>query len=207
MDRRNAGDDTGLRQRKHGVRYRQKANKDGEDAACEHECYIITFKLMASNGKRRALFPRSGHDHARCVDTALAAGKALCERQGQRLTPLRRQVLKLVWSSHQPIGAYAILDRLRRRGRPAAPPTAYRALEFLLERGLIHRIESLNAFVGCAHPGDAHPVQFLICTTCGMAAEVDDPRVAEAIGRSAEECGFALKRRVIELSGLCTSCR
>lgn len=162
---------------------------------------------MAKSAKRaRTLFPRSGHDHARCVSHALDAAAALCERDGQRLTPLRQRVLELVWSSHQPVGAYAILDRLRQDGRSAAPPTVYRALEFLLEQGLVHRIETLNAFVGCARPGDGHLVQFLICRACGAAAEVEDRRVVAAIGRSAAERGFALEGRVIELSGLCEHC-
>jgi Fur family transcriptional regulator, zinc uptake regulator len=162
---------------------------------------------MARSAKRtRTLFPRSGHDHAQCVSHALASAAVLCERAGQRLTPLRQRVLELVWSSHQPIGAYAILDRLKEDGRSAAPPTVYRALEFLLEQGLVHRIESLNAFVGCPQPGDGHLVQFLICRKCGTAAEVEDRRVAEAIGRSAAERGFALEGRVIELSGLCEHC-
>src|SRR5262245_4876474 len=115
----------------------------------------------------RPAFPRKGHDHDRCVTDALSAAEAVCARAGDRLTPLRRRVLELVWASHRPAGAYALLDRLREDGRGAAPPTVYRALDFLLERGLIHRIESLNAFVGCAHPGENHLVQFLICRSCG----------------------------------------
>ncbi|MDP1716510.1 MAG: Fur family transcriptional regulator [Burkholderiales bacterium] len=150
-------------------------------------------------------FPGSGHNHARCVDAALGAAAKLCG--GGRLTPLRRRVLEIVWSSHQPIGAYAILDQLKTGARSAAPPTVYRALEFLLEHGLIHRIESLNAFVGCARPGDNHLAHFLLCTRCGTAAEVADRRVSNAIGRSVADCGFVLQRRVIELSGLCTRCR
>jgi Fur family zinc uptake transcriptional regulator len=163
---------------------------------------------MAPAGKKsRTLFPRSSHNHAHCVSAALAAAVALCEREGQRLTPLRQRVLELVWSSHQPIGAYAILDQLMGDGRSAAPPTVYRALDFLVERGLVHRIESLNAFVGCPEPGADHAVQFLICRKCGTAAELDDRRVADAIGKSAAERGFALEGRIIELSGLCAHCQ
>ena len=161
-----------------------------------------------NSGKRlRRLFPKSGHDHAHCVSAALAAAAALCERQGERLTPLRRRVLELVWSSHQPIGAYAILGQLKSDGRSAAPPTVYRTLEFLLAQGLIHRIESLNAFIGCPRPGERHLVQFMICRKCRTTAEVADERVAEAIGHSAAETGFTLEGRVIELSGLCVDCR
>jgi Fur family zinc uptake transcriptional regulator len=155
-----------------------------------------------------SIFPKSGHDHDHCVSTALEAAEAVCGRAGERLTPIRRRVLELVWGSHRPIGAYAILDTLKEDGRSsAAPPTVYRALEFLLERGLIHRIESLNAFVGCAHPGESHLVQFLICKSCGMTAELDDRRLGEAIGRSAADQGFAIQSRVVELSGICQTCQ
>lgn len=152
-------------------------------------------------------FPKRGHDHDHCVSTALAAAESMCAAAGERLTPIRRRVLEIVWGSHRPIGAYAILDRLKEASRSAAPPTVYRALEFLLERGLIHRIESLNAFVGCSHPGESHVVQFLICRTCGMTAELDDHRLGDAIGRSAAEQGFAIQSRVVELSGICAACQ
>lgn len=154
-----------------------------------------------------AIFPKTGHDHARCVADAVAAADGLCARSGDRLTPLRRRVLELVWTSHRPLGAYAMLDRLRQDGRSAAPPTVYRALDFLLARGLIHRLASLNAYCGCAHPGEAHLVQFLICRDCGTAAELADQGVGEAIGRSAAAHGFEIRDRVIELSGRCRSCR
>lgn len=154
-----------------------------------------------------SVFPRRGHDHDHCVAAALSAAETVCAAAGERLTPIRKRVLELVWGSHRPIGAYAILDRLKDDGRSAAPPTVYRALDFLLERGLIHRIESLNAFVGCAHPGESHLVQFLICRSCGMTAELDDRRLGNAIGRSAAEQGFAIQSRVVELSGLCRACQ
>jgi Fur family zinc uptake transcriptional regulator len=91
--------------------------------------------------------------------------------------------------------------------RPTAPPTVYRALEFLLAQGLIHRIESLNAYVGCVHPDGAHGGQFLICTGCGATAEVHDPRVDAAVARRAEELGFAVVRKTIEVEGLCPPCQ
>jgi len=162
-------------------------------------------RAMAAKHKH-SVFPRSGHDHDRCVADALAAAESVCSEAGERLTAIRRRVLELVWDSHRPIGAYAILDHLKEDGRSAAPPTVYRALDFLLERGLIHRIESLNAFVGCAHPGESHLVQFLICRSCGMTAELDDRRLSDAIGRSAADHGFAIQTRVVELSGTCAAC-
>ena len=91
--------------------------------------------------------------------------------------------------------------------RPTAPPTVYRALEFLLAQGLIHRIESLNAYVGCVHPDGDHGGQFLICTGCGATAEVHDPRVDAAVARRAEELGFAVARKTIEIAGLCPPCQ
>jgi Fur family zinc uptake transcriptional regulator len=170
--------------------------------------YYNTFRMSKMAAKRSvSVFAKTGHDHDHCVATALSAAESVCAEAAERLTPLRRRVLELVWTSHRPIGAYAILDQLKEGGRSAAPPTVYRALEFLLERGLIHRIESLNAFVGCAHPGESHLVQFLICRTCGMTAELDDRRLADAIGRSAVEHGFNIQSRVIELSGTCESCQ
>jgi Fur family zinc uptake transcriptional regulator len=163
---------------------------------------------MANSKRQTAAFPKKGHDHDRCVADALASAESVCEQDGERLTPLRRRVLELVWANHRPVGAYALLDRLKEEDdRGAAPPTVYRALDFLLARGLIHRIESLNAFVGCAHPGETHVVQFLICKSCGTAAELDDRRLGDAIGRSAAEHGFSIQSRVIELSGVCSACQ
>jgi Fur family zinc uptake transcriptional regulator len=153
-----------------------------------------------------AAFPRK-HDHDACVNEAIDAAAALCQRIGERFTPLRRRVLELVWSSHQPIGAYAILDKLRAEGRAAAPPTVYRALDFLLAHFIVHRIASMNAYVGCQHPGEAHAVQFLICRSCGMAAELHDPAIGEVAARSAGRVGFTIESRVIELAGLCARCK
>lgn len=152
-------------------------------------------------------FPRADHDHDSCVTEALAAATRLCQRRGARLTELRRRILALVWRSHAPQGAYAILATLQGQGRRAAPPTVYRALEFLLEHGLIHRIESLNAFVGCATPGEPHAGHFLICSGCGASAEVDDRRIGAAVRDSVADTGFKLERQTIELTGLCPDCQ
>jgi Fur family zinc uptake transcriptional regulator len=177
-----------------------------------------------------ASFAGARHDHRSCVKTALGTAARLCAERGARLTPLRRRVLELVWRSHAPVGAYDLLPRLSgarggtakgakggkaRAGAAAAPPTVYRALEFLLAQGLIHRIESLNAYVGCmnpeGHPENAHGGtdggQFLICSDCGAAAEVHDPRVDRAVARRAEELGFAIRRKTIEVEGLCPPCQ
>ncbi|HXE17421.1 MAG TPA: Fur family transcriptional regulator [Stellaceae bacterium] len=156
---------------------------------------------------KRVAFARAGHDHDHCVEEALDRADALCATQGARLTELRRAVLELVWRGHEPVGAYALLDALKRSHPNAAPPTIYRALEFLADRGLIHRIESLNAYIGCDHPERPHEGQFLICAKCSNAAEIDDPGVARALSRSATGLGFAVTHQTVELSGLCPSCQ
>lgn len=152
-------------------------------------------------------FAGADHDHGSCVAEALQAAEDLCRTRGVRLTNIRRSVLELVWQSHRPIGAYAILEGLQqRRGGPVAPPTVYRALDFLLEQRLIHRVESLNAFVGCDHPGEQHAPQFLICSDCGRAAELDSQPLLNAIGKAADRAGFAVDHVAVEVSGQCPEC-
>ncbi len=147
------------------------------------------------------------HDHGRCIDSALARAETLCATRGARLTALRRQVLGLVWNSHRPRGAYAILEDMAADGKRVAPLTVYRALDFLVEQGLVHRIESLNAYVGCPEPGDGHSGQFLVCDACGNATELNDPRVAAAIAESARDLGFHVVRQTVEVRGLCPACQ
>lgn len=156
---------------------------------------------------KQAGFTRPGHDHGHCVGTALNRAEALCIAQSARLTELRRAVLELVWGGHEPIGAYALLDALKRSHPHAAPPTIYRALDFLAAHGLIHRIESLNAYIGCDRPEEPHTGQFLICAKCSSAAEIDDPAVTLALSKSAKGLGFAVTRQTVELSGLCPTCQ
>jgi len=152
-------------------------------------------------------FPRRDHDHLRCVADALSEAARLCRDRGVRLTALRARVLEIVWQSHKPLGAYDILAVLAAEGRSAAPPTVYRALEFLLEQGLVHRLSSLNAFVGCSRPGHTGSGQFLICKTCGNAAELNDSGVERAITRSALSQGFDAVQHTVEISGVCPECR
>ncbi len=148
------------------------------------------------------------HDHSHCVSDALSSAEALCEREGLRLTTLRKRVLELVWTSHKPLGAYDILGVLTEEdGRRAAPPTVYRALDFLLENGLVHRIASLNAFVGCNHPGDSHQGQFLICRACHSAIELERPAISDAIQQGARSVGFQAEGQTVEVVGLCAGCQ
>lgn len=152
--------------------------------------------------------PPPDHNHSACIGDALARADAVCAARGARLTVLRRRVLELVWTSHKPRGAYAILEDLSQEGgKPVAPLTVYRALEFLVEHGLVHRLESLNAYVGCACPGDGHPGQFLVCERCGTAWEIDDPRIAGALHAAAADHGFHPLRPMVEVRGVCSRCR
>jgi Fur family zinc uptake transcriptional regulator len=146
------------------------------------------------------------HDHQQCVAEALETADELCGRRGSRLTPVRRRVLELVWRNHEPVGAYALLDVLRDEGWSAAPPTVYRALDFLLENGLIHRIESRNAFVGCSDPRHPHHGQHLICRRCGSVTEIADAAIRGAVRTAAASVGFTVEGQTIEISGVCAAC-
>jgi Fur family zinc uptake transcriptional regulator len=145
------------------------------------------------------------HDHGRCIDDALRAAERVCAERVVRLTPIRRQVLQVVWGSHDPIGAYDIIAKLPRADRPAAPMTVYRALDFLVEQGLVHRLDSLNAFIGCDRATEPHAGQLLVCRRCGHVQEVDDARIRRAVTGAVAEHGFRCDQ-TIELKGLCARC-
>jgi Fur family transcriptional regulator, zinc uptake regulator len=153
------------------------------------------------------------HDHAHCVADALSAADIVCSQRGTRLTELRRQVLTLIWESHAPIGAYELIDKLSRareadgEGGRVAPPTVYRALDFLIEQGLVHRIESRNAFVGCAQPEHPHRGYFLICEGCGTAHELEGGALDANLKARARDLDFDIRRITIEVAGRCPGCR
>ncbi len=136
----------------------------------------------------------------------MAQATALCAAAGVRLTPVRRRVLELIWRSHQPVGAYALLDVLRVEGWNAAPPTVYRALDFLMANGLVHRLETLNAFIGCPHAGQPHPQQYLVCEGCGSVTELADKGLAGQIAGVAAAAGFHPSRQILEIFGRCAAC-
>src|ERR687898_850852 len=155
-----------------------------------------------------AIFPAPDHDHDRCSADAMAHAEALCAARGQRLTPLRRQVLETLAESHKTLGAYEIMDRMAAQGPRPAPITVYRALDFLLENGLVHRIESRNAFLACigGHEEGAGTTVFLICERCGAVGEANSKAVADMLQRAASAAGFTPKARVIEVTGVCAHC-
>lgn len=148
----------------------------------------------------------TSHNHRACIDDALATARTLCDERGTQLTPLREKVLQIVWKSHKPMGAYDVLDELARSHKAARPPTVYRALDFLMGEGLIHKIESLNAYLGCIEAGAPHTGQFLICRNCGATEEIVDPKLDTALEAAAARAHFKAERKIVEISGLCARC-
>ena len=147
------------------------------------------------------------HDHRRCQRQLLSDASQLCAARKLRLTPRRRQVLEIMLASHQPMGAYDILAELNRAGNAdrIAPPIVYRALEFLMAEGLIHRIESRNAFITCVHPGHDSTAQFLICRDCDQVAELETSELS--LLAEADNLGFMVDHSVVEITGVCARCR
>ncbi|WP_375688156.1 transcriptional repressor [Pseudooceanicola sp. LIPI14-2-Ac024] len=141
------------------------------------------------------------HDHAACVASAMDTAQATCDARKLQLTPVRRRVLEILLENHAAMGAYDVLDRLAAEGLGSKPPIAYRALNFLVENGFVHRVEKLNAFVACGHPGESHVPALLICRACGHVAE------AEAQAPISTATGFVIESTVVEAEGLCPSCQ
>jgi Fur family transcriptional regulator, zinc uptake regulator len=175
---------------------------------CNNITLILWTEPMAT--PRKSLAFRE-HDHSHCIDNALQTAKDVCAEHGVKLTQLREQVLQLVWQSHKPLGAYAILELLSenptRHAKRQAPPTVYRALEFLQEHGLVHRINSLNAFIGCTQPHAYHNSHFLICRECTIAIEMSDGNIGAAIDQAATAARFSDHSASVEILGLCPNCQ
>lgn len=146
------------------------------------------------------------HDHTGCLSQAIEAAERLCLRRGVRLTPIRRKVLELICESHRAVKAYDLLDRINPPERSARPGTVYNALDFLMEQGLIHRVESLNAFVGCKCSEEPHEQLLLICVRCRDVAEEPGTSVMEALAKETRRAGFIVHRQSLEVHGLCARC-
>lgn len=144
--------------------------------------------------------------HKHCISSALATGEKICADHGQRFTPIRRRVLELVWASHKPAKAYDILEKLDETDGAPKPPTVYRALDFLLENGLVHKVNSLNAFVGCTHPTRHGQCYFLICTHCGEITECCTQALSRVIAKTATDHHFRSETAVLEILGVCSAC-
>ena len=153
-------------------------------------------------------FPTPDHDHRRCTANALQHAERVCAKRSQRFTPIRRAVLEALLSSHRPLGAYEVIEQLAKAKPRPAPITVYRALDFLIENGLVHRIESRNAYLACAHGHDESAMMaFLICERCGLAAEVPAASFAQSLHSSARVAGFAPRMSIVEVTGICAHCR
>jgi Fur family zinc uptake transcriptional regulator len=146
------------------------------------------------------------HRHTHNARAFVREVSSECARRGLRLTEIRLQVLELIAASERPVKAYDLLDRLKDDRGNAAPPTVYRALDFLLENAFIHKLESINAYVGCHHPSVAHHVPFLICDACESATEICDERVARLLGEQAKALGFRARAQTLEVHGRCRRC-
>ncbi|MDQ7091107.1 MAG: transcriptional repressor [Methylococcales bacterium] len=152
-----------------------------------------------------ALF--SQHNHQRCITQALNSAEKICQQKNIRLTPIRKHIFELIWLNHKAVGAYDLLETLQLKDPKAKPVTIYRALDFLLESGLVHKIESLNAFVGCLQPEFEHQSILLICDQCHQADEVEAQPIFEGIYKIAEQNVFTPKNISLELHGICHVCR
>lgn len=156
--------------------------------------YKIKLKVMANRMDEQQL------------SNILLRAEKLCRERGVRLTEQRRFVLELLCASDRPLTAYDLLDQMRGSVKNPAPPTVYRALDFLLEQGLVHKIETLHAYVGCTHPEHPHASQFLICADCGNVAEVDDAALRQSLNALGQSVGFSAVKPMVEILGTCSEC-
>lgn len=161
---------------------------------------------MNTYSKQDQTDPIAGHDHKQCISNALSTAEQLCTGRGVQLTAIRQQVLALIWESHKAVKAYELLDRIKPLQTAAKPATIYRALDFLIEQGLIHRVESLNAFVGCRCSGQQHEQLLLICKVCEEVEERPAVDVMQTIARELEAANFVVHSKAIEIHGICSHC-
>lgn len=137
----------------------------------------------------------------------LAQADALCAARGRRMTPGRRRTLEILLRARRPLGAYEVLELLGSNGSAPQPPVAYRALDFLVEEGLAHKLRETKQFLACAHPEEAHGAAFLICRACGNVDEVCLQPEESAFAKAARNAGFAIERTILEAQGVCAECR
>lgn len=137
----------------------------------------------------------------------MALAASLCDARGVRFTALRRQILGMLWEANRALGAYELIEAIRRESfRAVGPPTVYRALEFLMAQGLVSKIESRNAYAPCAHPERTHHCHFFVCASCGASAELEDDRIGRLLAEGAASLGFRVTRPVVEVEGICPRC-
>ena len=140
------------------------------------------------------------------MEKSIQQAEQYCQENGLNFTPVRRKVLEILLQKNTAIGAYEILDLLRQAGFKNQPPVAYRALEFLVQNGFAHKIEQLNSFIGCMHPGKDHSPAFMICRNCDSVSEEEALTRNFSVSQIASKAGFTVEKAVIEARGLCHSC-
>lgn len=153
-----------------------------------------------------SLFPTKTHNHDACRKDALANAQRHLAASKARLTPDRQAVLEVLLDSHRAQGAYDIMEQIDWRGRRPAPAVIYRALDFLVSHGLVHKIESLNAFMACPHADHAHKPMIMICRDCTQVAEFEAPGIGRAISKAAKDTGFVTEQTTVEVTGQCGTC-
>jgi Fur family zinc uptake transcriptional regulator len=147
------------------------------------------------------------HNHTSCIEEALESARMVCEKEGERFTDLRRQVFELVWAGHKPVKAYDLLSELSSQRSGVAPATVYRTLDFLQGQGLVHKLESLNAYLGCSQPKQVHQGHFLICESCEEVRELESKAFSKSISEVEDKQDFQVKHMTVELFGLCAKCQ
>jgi Fur family zinc uptake transcriptional regulator len=158
-------------------------------------------------GRKEASFPARDHDHDDCVNNALSRAQARCLEMGIKWTALREQVFRHVALSHRPVSAYDLIDSLAKKGKRLAPVSIYRILDVLRSAGLVHRLESRNAFFACMtdHPNEPRTITF-VCDECERVTEVEAPDALSAIIKSTKAGDFHARNTMVEVSGVCSEC-
>ncbi|MFK7862589.1 MAG: Fur family transcriptional regulator [Pseudohongiellaceae bacterium] len=147
------------------------------------------------------------HNHSNCIEDAIENASRVCEEGGERFTDLRRQVFELIWAEHKPVKAYDLLSALASKRSGVAPATVYRTLDFLQAQGLVHKLESLNAYFGCAQPEKDHQGHFLICEQCEEVRELESSSFSRSVIEIEKAQLFKITQMTVELFGLCNECQ
>lgn len=150
---------------------------------------------------------QSSHDHKLCIKKAMQMAEKLCQERGAQLTPIRQKILELIWENHQAVKAYDLLEKIKPFNFSAKPATVYRALDFLIEQRLIHRVESLNAFIGCNHMESKHDLLLLICDQCNQIEEKPAPQIMASLTEELKKTHFIVRSKSIEIHGICARCQ
>ncbi len=140
------------------------------------------------------------------VNESLQKAEEICQEKGLRFTEIRKKIFRLILENKAPIKAYEILDVLKKKDKSVKPPTVYRALDFLLESGIAHRLASLNSYVGCSHPQKHKQCYFLICSNCHKAVECCNSKLLKAIDATTQEVNFVVETVSLEVVGKCQEC-